>query len=53
MRDRFYRMLGMLAWSGTKLYLRRKFGPKHIAAVTALALVAVAVVGARRNGSDS
>ena len=45
MRDRFYRLLGMLAWSGTKLYLRRKFGPKQV--------VAVALVGARRNGSDS
>ena len=53
MRDRFYRTLGMLAWSGTKLYLRRKVGPKQVVAVTALALVAVAVVGARHNGSDS
>jgi hypothetical protein len=53
MRDRFYRFLGMLAWGGTKLYLRRKLSPKHVAAATALALVAVIVVGARRNGSDS
>jgi len=53
MRDRFYRMLGMLAWGGIKLYLRRKFGPKQVVAVTALAVVAVALVGARRNGSDS
>jgi hypothetical protein len=53
MRDRFYRMLGMLAWSGIKLYFRRKLGPREVVAVTVLALVAVAVVGARRNGSDS
>ena len=53
MRDRFYRLLGMLAWSGAKLYLRNKFGPKHVVAVGALAVVAVAVIGARRNGSDS
>ena len=52
MRDRFYRWLGLLAWSGTKLYLRRKLSPKHVVVATALALVAVAVVGARRNGSD-
>jgi hypothetical protein len=53
MRDSFYRLLGMLAWNGFKLYLRRKFGPKQIVAVTAFALVAVAVVGARRTTSDS
>ena len=53
MRDRFYRLLGMLAWSGTKLYLRRKFGPKQVVAVGVLAVVVVALVGARRNGSDS
>jgi hypothetical protein len=53
MRDSFYRLLGMLAWNGFKLYLRRKFGPRQVVAVTALALVAVAVFGARRNGSDS
>jgi hypothetical protein len=53
MRDSFYRMLGMLAWNGAKLYVRRKFGPKQVVAVTAFALVAVAVVGARSHSSDS
>lgn len=53
MRDRFYRTLGMLAWSGTKLYMRRKVGTKQVVAASALALVAVAVVGVLRNGSDS
>jgi hypothetical protein len=53
MRDRFYRFLGMLAWSGTKLYLRRKLSPKHVVAASALALVAVIVLSARHSASDS
>ena len=53
MRDRFYRFLGMLAWSGTKLFLRRKLGPKPILAAAALALVAAVVIGARHTTSDS
>jgi hypothetical protein len=53
MRDRFYRFLGMMAWSGAKLYFRRKFGPKHVLVAGALALVAIVVIGARQNASDS
>ena len=48
MRDRFYRYLGMLAWSGTKLFMRRKFGPpygpKPVLAAATLALVGALVV---------
>jgi hypothetical protein len=48
----------MLAWSGTKLVVRRKlgppYGPKPVLAAATLALVGVVVlIGARRNGSDS
>jgi hypothetical protein len=57
MRDRFYRLLGMLAWNGAKLVLRRKLGPPYgpkliLAATLALAGV-IATIGARHNGSDS
>ena len=58
MRNSFYRVLGMLTWSGIKLFLRRKFGPpygpKPVLAAATLALVgALVVIGARQVSSDS
>ena len=57
MRERFYRLLGMLAWSGAKVVLRRKlgppYGPKRVLAATLALVGVIALIGSRHNGSDS
>ena len=55
----FYKLLGYAVWNGGKVFLRSRYGsgyvPKPVLAGVAVAVVggvAVAVLAARRNGSD-
>lgn len=53
-----YKLLGMLVWHGGKVLLRQRYGstyvPKSVLAGAVVAGgVAVALLAARRNGSDS
>jgi len=54
----FYRLLGILVWNGAKVILRQKYGRTYLplpvrAGLVLTAAVGVALVVARRNGSDS
>ena len=54
-----YKLLGMLVWNGGKALLRQKYGRTYVpnsvlagAAVVAAGGIALAVLAAKRNGSD-
>ena len=54
-----YKLLGYIVWNGFKLFLRQRYGstvaPKPVlagAAVVAAGGIALAVLAAKRNGSD-
>ena len=54
-----YKLLGMLVWNGGKVLLRQKYGRTYVpnsvlagAAVAAAGGIALAVLAAKRNGSD-
>jgi hypothetical protein len=55
MRDSFYRFLGMLVWTGGKVYLRQKYGrtyvPKSLLAAAIVGGLALAIMASKRNGS--
>ena len=52
----YYKLLGMVVWHGGKFLIRRRYGltlSKPVLAAAAVAGgIALAVVAARRNGSD-
>jgi hypothetical protein len=55
----FYKLLGYVVWNGGKLFLRSRYGstyaPKTVLAGAAVAVaggVALAILAARRNGSE-
>ncbi len=54
MRDRFYKLLGMLVWTGAKTFLRQKYGRTYlpaplIAAVVVLVGLLVGLLFAKRD----
>ena len=54
----FYRLLGILVWNGAKVILRQKYGRTYLprsvrAGLVLTAAIGVALLAARRNGSDS
>jgi hypothetical protein len=56
MQDTFFKFLGMLVWTGGKVYLRQRYGrtyvPKSLLAAGIAGGVLLAVLAVKRNGSS-
>ena len=56
MQDTFFRFLGMLVWTGGKVYLRQRYGrayvPKPVLAAGIAGGLLLAVLAVKRNGSS-
>jgi hypothetical protein len=56
MQDSFFKFLGMLVWTGGKVYLRQKYGrtyvPKSLLAAAIVGGLALALAASKRNASD-
>jgi hypothetical protein len=56
MQDTFFKFLGMLVWTGGKVYLRQRYGrtyvPKPLLAAAIAGGLALAVLAVKRNGTS-
>ena len=56
MQDTFFKFLGMLVWTGGKVYLRQRYGrtyvPKPLLAAAIAGGLALLVLAVKRNGTS-